>query len=145
MQEVRYWTIGADLVVPPAKKRGNVGNAAALSIDAAETAEMRIGRLIAENPVVIFSRSTCCMCHVMKRLLATHGVHPAVIELEDSEIDSAMAMDSLSTSLPGRGKGAFSPIVFIGGEPVGSLESLMALHLTGELLPKLAQARALWP
>ncbi|XP_078431281.1 glutaredoxin-C6-like [Wolffia australiana] len=113
--------------------------ATALSIDAAETLETRIRRLIGENPIVIFSRSSCCMCHVMKRLLANLGVHPTVIELEEDEIDGAMATESLFVS------GAVSPVVFIGGELVGGLESLMGLHLTGELVPKLAQVGALWP
>ncbi|KAJ8643643.1 hypothetical protein MRB53_005391 [Persea americana] len=51
-----------------------------LSIDVAETTEARIRRLISENPLVIFSRSSCCMSHVMRRLLTTLRVHPTVIE-----------------------------------------------------------------
>ncbi|XXG60487.1 hypothetical protein AAC387_Pa04g2386 [Persea americana] len=51
-----------------------------LSIDVVETIKARIRRLISENPLIIFSHSLCCMCHVMRCLLATLGVHPTVIE-----------------------------------------------------------------
>ncbi|KAH0855647.1 hypothetical protein HID58_004001 [Brassica napus] len=59
-----------------------------LSIDEEESSEAKIRRLITEHPVIIFSRSSCCMCHVMKRLLATIGVIPTVIELDDHEVSS---------------------------------------------------------
>lgn len=106
-----------------------------LAIDVSESAEMRIQRLISENPVVIFSRSSCCMCHVMKRLLAAIGVHPTVIELEEDEIDA------LPAGKDDRGGGA--PAAFIGGARVGGLESLMALHVSGDLAPKLVEVGAL--
>ncbi|KAJ8630551.1 hypothetical protein MRB53_023874 [Persea americana] len=51
-----------------------------LSIDVAETTKAKIRRLISENPLIIFSRSSCCMCHVTRCLLATLEVHPTVIE-----------------------------------------------------------------
>ncbi|XP_050124270.1 glutaredoxin-C6-like [Malus sylvestris] len=110
-----------------------------LSIDVAESAETRIRRLISEHPVIIFSRNSCCMCHVMKKLLATIGVHPTVIELDDDEIaalphDDQEQQQACNTP----------PAVFIGGTCVGGLESLVALHLSGHLVPKLVQVGALW-
>uniref|UniRef100_U5FFY9 Uncharacterized protein n=1 Tax=Populus trichocarpa TaxID=3694 RepID=U5FFY9_POPTR len=72
----------------------NSSSSSSLSIDEAESTETRIQRLISEHPVIIFSRSSCCMCHVMKKLLATIGVHPT---------------------------------------------SLVALHLSGHLVPKLVE------
>ncbi|KAE8714028.1 Glutaredoxin-C6 [Hibiscus syriacus] len=111
------------------------------SIDEEESTEARIRRLISENPVIIFSRrSSCCMCHVMKKLLATIGVHPTVIELDDHEIaylPTPPAHDGLSFRNP-------APAVFIGGTCVGGLESLVALHLSGHLVPKLVEVGALW-
>ncbi|KAL6985539.1 Glutaredoxin-C6 [Sarracenia purpurea var. burkii] len=107
-----------------------------LAIDVEESAETRIQRLISENPVIIFSRSSCCMCHVMKRLLSSIGVHPTVIELDDDEIPALHSADG-STANDG------APAVFIGGTRVGGLESLVALHLSGHLVPKLVQAGAL--
>ncbi|KAG7037713.1 Glutaredoxin-C10, partial [Cucurbita argyrosperma subsp. argyrosperma] len=76
------------------------------------------------------------MCHVMKKLLASIGVHPTVIELDDHEID---ALASFSSTTP-----AAAPAVFIGGSYVGGLESLVALHLSGHLVPKLVEVGALW-
>ncbi|XP_010555080.1 PREDICTED: glutaredoxin-C10-like [Tarenaya hassleriana] len=108
--------------------------ASLLSIDAAETAEVKIRRLISEHPVIIFTRSSsCCMCHVMKKLLSTVGVHPTVIELDETEISDAAATVSHAP-----------PAIFIGGACVGGLESLVALHLSGHLVPRLVQVGALW-
>ena len=119
-----------DLSSPP-----NSSSSSSLSIDEAESTETRIRRLISEHPVIIFSRSSCCMCHVMKKLLATIGVHPTVIELDDHEIYAlppAAEDGSSSTS-------SIAPAVFIGGTCVGGLESLVALHLSGHLVPKLVE------
>lgn len=106
----------------PARQRG----ARALTIDAAEESpESRIERLIREHPVVIFARRGCCMCHVMKQLLAAVGSHPSVIEVEESEIGvfGATAM----------------PALFVGGAAVGGIEGLMRLHLSGRLVPRLKE------
>ncbi|XXG64260.1 hypothetical protein AAC387_Pa05g2256 [Persea americana] len=113
-----------------------------LSIDVAETTEARIRRLISENPLIIFSRSSCCMCHVMRRLLATLGVHPTVIELDDAEMGRARAALEVQDSAESSSSGG--PAVFIGGSHVGGMEGLMALHLSGRLLPMLREAGAAW-
>ncbi|XP_004498874.1 glutaredoxin-C6 [Cicer arietinum] len=118
-------------------------SSSSLSIDVDESAETRIQRLISEHPVIIFTRSSCCMCHVMKKLLSTIGVNPTVIELDDNEIASLSHSDDhddhLASALRNR-----SPAVFIGGTCVGGLESLVALHVSGHLVPKLVQVGALY-
>ncbi|TYJ02308.1 hypothetical protein E1A91_A13G218800v1 [Gossypium mustelinum] len=119
---------------------------AALSFDEEESMEARIRRLISEHPVIIFSRSSCCMCHVMKKLLVTIGVHPTVIQLDDHEIAS-LPLPPLPPP-PTTGHGGISsrnpvPAMFIGGSCVGGLESLVALHLSGHLIPKLIEVGAL--
>ncbi|CAN1217524.1 GRXC6 [Linum perenne] len=86
-------------LTPPPPSTTTSSSSASLSIDAVESAEDRIQRLISENPVIIFSRSSCSMCHVMKKLLATIGVNPT---------------------------------------------SLVGLHLSGHLVPKLVEVGALW-
>lgn len=106
-----------------------------LAIDVEESTESRIQRLITENPVVIFSRSSCCMCHAMKQLLSAIGVHPTVIELDDDEIAALPAA-------PDGGNGG-APVVFIGGSRVGGLENLVALHLSEKLGSKLEEAGVL--
>ncbi|KAF3447542.1 hypothetical protein FNV43_RR12728 [Rhamnella rubrinervis] len=115
-------------------------SASSLSIDVAESAETRIRRLISEHPVIIFSRNSCCMCHVMKKLLATIGVHPTVIELDDHEIAALPAPPAHDGEHPQ----SSAPAVFIGGTFVGGLESLVALHLSGHLVPRLVEVGALW-
>ncbi|XP_018478942.1 glutaredoxin-C6-like isoform X2 [Raphanus sativus] len=113
-----------------------------LSIDEEESPEAKIRRLISEHPVIIFSRSSCCMSHVMKRLLTTIGVVPTVIELDDHEV-SSLPM-ALEEEYSGGGSVVLpSPAVFIGRECVGGFESLVALHLSGHLVPKLVQVGAL--
>ncbi|KAG6497954.1 monothiol glutaredoxin-S2-like [Zingiber officinale] len=113
------------------KRRG----ATALSIDGAEeSAEERVGRLIRENPVVIFSRRGCCMSHVMKQLLAAVRAHPTSIELEEAEEEAAAAVAAGGSGLPA---------LFVGGVAVGGLEGLMGLHLRDRLVPILQEAGAL--
>ncbi|PHU04003.1 Glutaredoxin-C6 [Capsicum chinense] len=110
-----------------------------LAIDVTESTEMRIRRLIGENPVVIFTRSPCCcMCHVMKRLLLSSvGVHPAVIQLEDDEIAALSASAAVDDG--GETRGGGDKAENGGGTRVGGLESLVALHLSGGLVPKLVE------
>ncbi|XP_017645310.1 glutaredoxin-C6-like [Gossypium arboreum] len=116
------------------------GGGSGLSIDEEETAETRIRRLISEHPLIIFSRSFCCMCHVMKKLLVTIGVHPTVIELDDHEFASLPRSPSHDTLISSQN---LSPAVFIGGTCVGGLESPVALHLSGHLVPKLVEVGVL--
>ncbi|KAK9142383.1 hypothetical protein Syun_011783 [Stephania yunnanensis] len=117
-------------------------NKVSLTIDGEEeTAERRIERLISENPVVIFSRSSCYMCHVMKKLLSAIGVHPTVIELEEGEVDALAVLDE---GISDGGGGGVAPAVFIGGASIGGLDRLIALHLSGNLIPKLREVGALW-
>ncbi|XP_057458538.1 glutaredoxin-C6-like [Lotus japonicus] len=108
-------------------------SSSSLSMELDESTESRIERLISENPVIIFTKSSspCCMCHVMKNLLSTIGVHPTVIKLDDHEITAALHNNTTT------------PAAFIGGTCIGGLESLVALHVTGLLVPKLHQVGAL--
>ncbi|ESQ41164.1 hypothetical protein EUTSA_v10015764mg [Eutrema salsugineum] len=126
--------VSLDLTVPPPGAPSPVSSGAAstsLSFDEEETSESKIGRLISEHPVIIFTRSSsCCMCHVMKKLLSTVGVHPTVIEINDGEI-ACLAVQT-------------APVLFIGGACIGGFESLVALHLTGHLIPRLVEVGALW-
>ncbi|KAI3804656.1 hypothetical protein L1987_26364 [Smallanthus sonchifolius] len=109
-----------------------------LAIDVSESTPMRIQRLINENPVLIFTRSACYMCDVMKRLFYSIGVYPTVIELEEEEIAD------LGSFHPHTAGGYdVTPAVFIGGASVGGLENLMALHLSGHLVSRLVEIGAL--
>ncbi|KAG8372970.1 hypothetical protein BUALT_Bualt12G0122400 [Buddleja alternifolia] len=99
----------------------------------------RVARLSSQKAVVIFSKSSCCMCHAIKRLFYEQGVSPMVHELdEDSrgrEMERALMKLGCSPSVPA---------VFIGGKLVGSADTVMTLQLDGSLKKMLIEAGALW-
>ncbi|MED6106453.1 Monothiol glutaredoxin-S2 [Stylosanthes scabra] len=99
----------------------------------------RVTKLVSERPVVIFSRSTCCMCHTIKTLFCDFGVNPAVHELDEiqrgRDIEQALQRLGCNPSVPA---------VFIGGELVGGTNEVMSLHLNRSLIPMLKKAGALW-
>ncbi|KAK8574421.1 hypothetical protein V6N13_034302 [Hibiscus sabdariffa] len=100
----------------------------------------RIERLASENAVVIFSVSSCCMCHAIKRLFCGMGVNLTVYELDEDPRGEDMdkALRRLLGSSPA------VPVVFIGGKLVGAMDRVMASHINGTLVPLLKQAGALW-
>uniref|UniRef100_A0A0E0D144 Glutaredoxin domain-containing protein n=1 Tax=Oryza meridionalis TaxID=40149 RepID=A0A0E0D144_9ORYZ len=116
----------------------------AAMVTAAETAAERVERLASESAVVVFSVSSCCMCHAVKRLFCGMGVHPAVHELDldprGRDLERALAR------LVGGGGAAAAvvPVVFIGGKLVGAMDRVMAAHINGSLVPLLKEAGALW-
>jgi len=114
---------------------------------AAETAAERVERLASESAVVVFSVSTCCMCHAVKRLFCGMGVHPAVHELDldprGRELERALAC-LLGAAAAAPGAAPVVPVVFIGGRLVGAMDRVMAAHINGSLVPLLKEAGALW-
>ncbi|KAK4742682.1 hypothetical protein SAY87_000683 [Trapa incisa] len=55
----------------------------------------RVKKMVAEKPVVIFSKSSCCMCYTIKSLLSEFGMNPSVHELDEmprgEEVEQALA------------------------------------------------------
>lgn len=98
-----------------------------------------VKRMASERPVVIFSKSSCCMCHSIKTLFKEFGVNSAVYELDEiprgRDIEQALARLGRSPSVPA---------VFIGGELVGGSNEVMSLHLNRSLIPMLKRVGALW-
>ncbi|XP_008798271.1 monothiol glutaredoxin-S9-like [Phoenix dactylifera] len=102
-------------------------------------------RLVAENPVLVVGRRGCCMCHVVKRLLLGLGVNPAVFEVaEDAEAALVAELAEIAAAAGGVQQQVLFPAVFIGGRLVGGLDRLMAVHISGDLVPILKEAGALW-
>ncbi|KAL7105004.1 hypothetical protein ACP275_07G018100 [Erythranthe tilingii] len=97
-------------------------------------------KLASQRAVVIFSKSTCCMCHAIKRLFYEQGVSPMVYELDDlingREIERALVRLGCS--------GPTLPAVFVGGKLVGSSKNVLTLHIDGSLKKMLKDAGALW-
>ncbi|XP_020571039.1 monothiol glutaredoxin-S3-like [Phalaenopsis equestris] len=102
---------------------------------------------VEETPVVVISRRGCCMAHVVKHLLRALGVSPTVWEIAREEEETALMVELGEMGPTGEDAGGFAvtlPVVFIGGRFVGGLDQLMAAHITGELVPNLKEAGALW-
>ncbi|XP_073157604.1 glutaredoxin-C9-like [Henckelia pumila] len=123
---------------PPPAAAGDPGG------EAIDTESIR--KLVAENAVVVFARKGCCMCHVIKLLLHGHGVKPTVFDVDEQ---NEAAVTSELFKILGAGKSAAAadqqlPAAFVGGKLIGGLEKVMGAHISGELVPKLKEARALW-
>ncbi|KAK1422698.1 hypothetical protein QVD17_17984 [Tagetes erecta] len=100
----------------------------------------KVHELVAENTVIVFGQRGCCMCYVMKLLLLGLGVNPAIFGLDDGDVE-----DVSNELLKISGESSVElPVVFVGGKLFGGLERLMAMHITGELVPILKEAKALW-
>ncbi|KAL2236537.1 monothiol glutaredoxin-S2-like [Sesamum indicum] len=99
-----------------------------------------VEKLTADKPVVIFSKSTCCMCHTIKTLISSFGANPTVYELDElpdgQQVEKALMADS--------GRRLSFPVVFIGQELVGGDNEVMSLHVKGKLVPLLKKAKAIW-
>lgn len=100
----------------------------------------RVERLASENAVVVFSMSSCCMCHVIKRLFCSLGVNPTVYELDEEH--HGKDMEKALQRLVGGGQAV--PAVFVGGKFLGGMDRVMASHINGTLVPLLKEAGALW-
>ncbi|KAI3728432.1 hypothetical protein L6452_17069 [Arctium lappa] len=102
----------------------------------------RVAKLASQSAVVIFSLSTCCMCHAIKSLFSGMGVNPTVYELDQDPIRGRDIERALVRLMGGNSTAV--PVVFIGGKLVGSMDRVMASHINGTLVPLLKEAGALW-
>lgn len=102
-----------------------------------------VAKLASQHAVVVFGKSSCCTSHAVTRLFIELGVNPTVHELEQDqrgkETESALAR-----LLGNNGGNNAVPAVFIGGKLVGPTDKVMALHMSGGLVPMLRNAGALW-
>ncbi|KAF4351992.1 hypothetical protein CsatB_020537 [Cannabis sativa] len=104
--------------------------------------------LVTDNAVMVFVRRGCCMGHVVKHLLLGHGVNPAVYEVDEAEeVGLVKELETIAAAAGDSGEilpSAQFPAVFIGGKLFGGLDRVMAAHISGELVPLLKEAGALW-
>ncbi|KAL3849790.1 hypothetical protein ACJIZ3_011672 [Penstemon smallii] len=99
-----------------------------------------IERLTEDKPLVIFSKSSCCMCHTVKTLISSFGANATVYELD--ELPNGQQLERELMTMIGR-QGSF-PAVFIGQELVGGANEVMSLHMKGKLVRLLKKAKAIW-
>ncbi|RLN31185.1 putative glutaredoxin-C14 [Panicum miliaceum] len=102
----------------------------------------RVMKLVSERAVVVFTLSSCCMCHTVTKLLIQELSVNALVHELDSDPRGKEMERALLKMLGGRGPAV--PAVFIGGKLVGGTNRVMSLHLGGELVPMLMDAGALW-
>ncbi|KAG9156978.1 hypothetical protein Leryth_009029 [Lithospermum erythrorhizon] len=99
----------------------------------------RVRELASKKAAVIFTKSSCCMCHSIKALFYELGASPAIYEV-DREVNGR----EIEWALRGLGCNPSVPAVFIGGEYVGSAKDVITLHVNGSLKQKLIDARGIW-
>ncbi|CAH8326420.1 unnamed protein product [Eruca vesicaria subsp. sativa] len=100
----------------------------------------RIRDLSSKTAAVIFTKSSCCMCHSIKTLFYELGASPAIHELdkdsEGREMERALrALGSSNTAVPA---------VFVGGRYIGSAKDIISFHVDGSLKQMLKDAKAIW-
>ncbi|GMP91272.1 hypothetical protein CsSME_00042037 [Camellia sinensis var. sinensis] len=97
----------------------------------------KVTRLTSENGVVVFSKSTCCLCYAVNILFQELGVAPVVYEIDQDPEGREMekAIMRLGCNAP-------VPAVFISGKLIGSTNEVMSLHLSGSLIPLLKPYQA---
>jgi glutaredoxin len=90
---------------------------------------------IANNKVMIFSKSYCPYCERVKALFTSLKVPFTALELD--EIENGPAIQNALKDLTG---GTTVPRVFIKGEHIGGNDDTQELHRSGGLVPKLKAA-----
>lgn len=98
-----------------------------------------VKRLGSEDPVVIFSKSSCCISHSIKSLIRNFGANPTVYELD--ELPNGVEMENALVEL---GRNPSVPTVFIGKKLIGGANEVMSLNVKGKLKPMLIKAKAIW-
>ncbi|XP_043687746.1 glutaredoxin-C1-like [Telopea speciosissima] len=102
----------------------------------------KMRKLASANAVVVFSISSCCMCHVVKSLLFGLGVGPTIVELDEEK--NGKEMQAVLYVLVGDDREQPVPAIFVGGKFLGGVETVMSSHINGSLVPLLKEAGALW-
>jgi glutaredoxin 3 len=97
----------------------------------------RIDSTIANHAVVLFSRTTCKYCYRVKDLLASLGVVPFIVELNQDQQGSEIQGELLAMT-----KSMTAPSVWIGGKYIGGSNDTATLNNQDKLMPAVNAARA---
>ncbi|GKB27068.1 monothiol glutaredoxin-S1-like protein [Tanacetum coccineum] len=98
-----------------------------------------VKRLVADQPLVIFSKTTCSISYSIKMLLRNFGANPKVYELD--EISEGPQLEG---ELLGFGCDPSVPVVYIGKKLVGGANEVMSLNMRSGLKPLLIETKAIW-
>ncbi|GJJ78961.1 glutaredoxin 3 [Entomortierella parvispora] len=94
----------------------------------------KVDAIIAENAVVVFSKSYCPYCTKAKNLLAQLGVKAYIIELDNEE--TGAAIQAYLLELTGQ---RTVPNIFISQKHIGGCDDLFKLEKSGELKTLIAK------
>lgn len=83
-----------------------------------------LASLTADKPIVIFSKSTCCISHSMKALISSFGANPTVIKVDKMENGQ-----QIERALIQLGCRPTVPAVFIGQQFIGGADELISLNV----------------
>uniref|UniRef100_A0A7N0U165 Glutaredoxin domain-containing protein n=1 Tax=Kalanchoe fedtschenkoi TaxID=63787 RepID=A0A7N0U165_KALFE len=98
----------------------------------------KVKQIVADFPIVVFSKTYCGYCNRVKQLLAQLAASFKVIEL-NQESDG----DDLQAALLEWTGQRTVPNVFIKGKHIGGCDSVTELHQMGKLVPLLNNAGAI--
>ncbi|KAL2944567.1 Monothiol glutaredoxin-S1, partial [Bienertia sinuspersici] len=89
-----------------------------------------VNRLVEQRPLVIFSRSSCCISHSVMQLINSYGANATIYQLDEmsngQEVDKALQRLGLRRRL------------------VGGAKEIISLQIQGRLVPMLKEAGAIW-
>ncbi|CAL1411958.1 unnamed protein product [Linum trigynum] len=91
--------------------------------------EETVKKTVAENPVVVYSKTWCSYSSEVKALFKKFGVEPLVIELDELGAQGPQ-LQKILERLTGQHT---VPNVFIGGKHIGGCTDTVKLHRKGEL------------
>lgn len=98
-----------------------------------------VNSLLSENPVVVFSKTTCCISHSVIALIRKFGANPMIYELDELPNGNRIERELLEL-----GCSPSVPAVFIGKKLVGGANELITLNLENKLKSLLINANAIW-
>ncbi|CAA0834809.1 Monothiol glutaredoxin-S10 [Striga hermonthica] len=99
----------------------------------------RIAKISSQRAVVIFSKTTCFMCHAIKRLFYKQGLSLFIHEVDEDPRTKEIEWDLTKLDCS-----PCVPTVFIGGRLVSSANVVLTLQLDGSLKIMRKDAGALW-
>ncbi|KAJ0648854.1 putative thioredoxin-disulfide reductase [Helianthus annuus] len=98
-----------------------------------------VASLLSENPVVVFSKTTCFISHSIVELIRKFGANPMIYELDELPSGSRIERELIEF-----GCNPSVPAVFIGKKLIGGANELISLNLQSKLRPLLINANAIW-
>lgn len=98
----------------------------------------RLSQLVAENKVLIFSRTVCSYCVAAKNLLKSLKAPFTEVNLEKEQ--GGLALEEALNALTNQ---YTVPNIFINEQHIGGCDNLKALHTQGKLVPLLKEAGVL--